>query len=101
MPLTGLDAVNQLAGALVRAGFQRRKRSKSGSQYLRLPGHQFELRISDHQWSGFSAQRQCQVVCSYVVPALEQARLDQEAAKLKERFLERVRQRLALAGAAP
>lgn len=88
MPLVGQDAINHLVGALRRVGFRDRYRSATGTRYLFLPGLPFELRVSDHQWSGWSKQRQCQVLCSKIVRSIEPKDLDEEAARLKERFLE-------------
>jgi len=97
VPETGQQAIDQLAGALCRLGFRKRWRSPSGSRYLALPGFPFQVRISNHTWSIFSAERQCQVVCSWVVKVLPAAEIESTAAHIKARYLARIEQRRALA----
>lgn len=95
--MLGLEAVNQLAAACVRAGFRRRFKSESGTVYLYLPGYPYELRIADHKWSNWSKRRQCQVISSRVITQIKHTELNKEATRLKAHFLERVQQQHDLA----
>lgn len=98
MPLRGTEAVSCLAGELVRIGFRRKWRSPTGTRYLYWPVHrQFELRISDHRWSGWSAQRQCQVVHSVIITEIESRDAQNVGEACKKRYLERIAERLQLA----
>lgn len=66
-PMDAQLAVFEIVAALSKLGFGRAFRSRTGSHYLRYRGLPFQLRVSDHKFSGFSRQRQAQVVCSFVV----------------------------------
>ena len=63
-PLPPADMIGVIARHLHKLGFIHVYRSRAGSRYLRLPPYPFEIRISDHKWSGFSKERQMQVIRS-------------------------------------
>jgi hypothetical protein len=68
------EMVRQMSAAFLRLGFERVHRSETGSCYLRYVGTPFEVRLSDHRWSGFNKERYPQVVRSIAlkpVPAHE------------------------------
>ena len=62
--------VGIIAKHLGKMGFRLAYRSGSGTRYLAYPGTPFQLRISDHQPSGYTFSRQAQVVKSVALRAV-------------------------------
>ena len=91
------DLVPQVAAEMIRLGFRRTHKSETGSIYLRFPGTPFEIRISDHDWSGFSATRYPQVVSSVALRPVPACEIPALACRLLDQFHRRCAVRKSLA----
>ena len=88
-PLEPRELVGHVAAALIRLGFRPAFKSKTGSRYLRYPGTPFQIRISDHRYSNFSAMSQSQVVKPVALRPIPIEEVPALALELAVRFLVR------------
>jgi hypothetical protein len=78
--------VGRIANYLAALGFEAVHKSETGSRYLRLPKSPFRIRISDHQWSNFSRDRNRHVIRNVVLQPIPEAEVYLLAFELALRF---------------
>jgi len=99
-PMPQKQMVAVTAVNLRRLGFYPAYTSKSGSRYMRLAEFPWHIRLSDHQWGGFSRARNPHVIKNVVVQPAPHAEAWPFAVEIAIRFMATCRHRQITAGAA-